>query len=242
MYRPVGRNVLSRRVSRPRYGGAQIPREVTVPQRPAVDAVVFDLGGVLIDWNPRYLFRKLFPDDEEMQHFLAEVCSPEWIARIDAGLSFTDAVAELSAVHPGHAAMIRAFHERWPEMVAGPIEPTVAILEELSRGKVRLFALSNWSAETFPLVAGSFPFLGAFEGVLISGHAGVAKPAPEIFRVFLGRFGLEAGRCLYVDDHQPNVDAAIAVGLDAMRFTDARVLRAELEDRGLLQPRTDAEP
>jgi len=204
--------------------------------RSARDVVVFDLGGVLIDWNPRHLFRSLFPPDgDEMERFLADVCSPAWIARIDAGEPFADAVADLCATHPEHESMIRAFRERWPETVVGPIEPTVAVLEELNAGGVRLFALSNWSAETFPLVAERFPFLGLFEGVLISGEAGYAKPAPEIFAGLLKRFGLDAERCVFVDDHGPNVDTARSLGFDAIRFVDSDDLRAELERRGLLE-------
>jgi 2-haloacid dehalogenase len=219
---------------------APIPQEGITPRRPTIDAVVFDLGGVLIDWNPRYVYRELFENDEgAMERFLADVCSPEWTARIDAGRPFAEAVAELSAVHPDDAALIRAFHERWPQMAAGPMEPTVTILDELRKSGVRLFALSNWSAETFPLVSGRFPFLEAFEGVLISGEAGFAKPAPEIFEVFLERFGLDAPRCVYVDDHQPNVNAAVALGFDGVRFTDAHDLRILLADRGLLDARAD---
>jgi 2-haloacid dehalogenase len=204
-------------------------------QRAARDVVVFDLGGVLIDWNPRHLFRGMFPPDgDAMERFLAEVCSPAWIARIDAGEPFAEAVADLCARHPDQDALIRAFHDRWPETVAGPIEPTVGIVEELEAAAVRLFALSNWSAETFPLVAGRFPFLRLFEGVLISGDAGYAKPAPEIFEHLLQRFGLDVERCVFVDDHEPNVEAARSLGFDAIRFADSDGLRAELERRGLL--------
>jgi 2-haloacid dehalogenase len=219
---------------------AQIPQEAITARHSTIDAVVFDLGGVLIDWNPRYVYRQLFEnDDEAMERFLADVCSPEWTARIDAGRPFADAVAELSAVHPDDDTLIRAFHERWPEMVAGPIEPTVMVLDELRMSNVRLFALSNWSAETFPLVSGRFPFLKAFEGVLLSGDAGFAKPAPEIFEVFLERFGLDAARSVYIDDSQRNLDSAVALGFDGVRFTDAGDLRIRLENRGLLDARAD---
>jgi 2-haloacid dehalogenase len=199
------------------------------------DVVVFDLGGVLIDWNPRHLFRSMFPPDgDEMERFLSEVCSPAWIARIDAGEPFAGAVADLCARHPEHEAMIRAFHERWPETVAGAIGPTVRVVEDLKAAGVRLLALSNWSAETFPLVAGRFPFLRLFEGVLISGDAGYAKPAPEIFEGLLEQFSLDVERCVFVDDHEPNVKTARSLGFDAIRFVDSDDLRAELERRGLL--------
>jgi 2-haloacid dehalogenase len=199
-----------------------------------ITAVAFDLGGVLIDWNPRHLYRKLFGTDEAgMERFLADVCTPHWNARLDAGRPFAEGVAELVAAHPEQARMIEAFRSRWPEMLGGPIEGTVAILRELRGAGLRTYALSNWSAETFTITKPLYPFLADMDGILISGEVGVGKPDPAIFREFLTRFGLAAGATVFIDDHQPNLAAAAALGLRAIRFTDPDRLRADLRNVGL---------
>jgi 2-haloacid dehalogenase len=199
--------------------------------------VIFDLGGVLIDWNPRYLYRGLFAgDDLAMERFLAEVCSPEWNHALDAGRPFAEAVAELSAAHPGHRERIEAYHRRWIEMVAGPIAPTVAILEELAAAGVPLWALTNWSSETFTLVRGdpAYAFLDRFRAIFVSGELRLVKPDPAIYRHVLESVGAAPHDCLFVDDAPRNVAAAEACGLRAHRFTDAASLRAGLEATGLL--------
>jgi 2-haloacid dehalogenase len=201
---------------------------------PTIDAVVFDLGGVLIDWNPRYLYRSLFDDAEEMEAFLRDVCSPEWIDATDAGVPFAEAVRELAERHPEHAERIRAYHTRWSETLGEAIDGTVRVLEELRTTDVGLYALSNWSTETFPVAAERFPFVRLFDGILISGEARSSKPSRRIFETFLARFGLSADRCVFVDDNAGNVDAAAGVGFDAIRFGSAEQLRRELERRGLL--------
>jgi len=205
--------------------------------RPPLSIVIFDLGGVLIDWNPRHLYRKLFRgDDEAMEHFLATVCTDEWNLMQDAGRPFAQAVAELQVAHPAHADLIDAYHSRWPEMLAGPIPGTVEILRELREDGVRLYALTNWSAETYPLAQSHFPFLDWFRGVVVSGHERVAKPDPRIFAILLERYGIEPGGAVYVDDNPRNVEAARTTGLHAIRFTSAAALRAELEALGVLRP------
>ncbi len=199
-----------------------------------ITAVAFDLGGVLIDWNPRYLYRKLFgADDAAMERFLADVCTPEWNARLDAGRPFAEGVAELSAAHPDQADLIAAFRLRWPEMLGGALEGTVEILRELRRAGLRTYALSNWSAETFPATRPLYPFLGEMDGILISGEVRIGKPDPAIFREFLTRFGLVAEATAYIDDHQPNVAAAAALGMKAVRFLDSARLREDLRAIGL---------
>jgi 2-haloacid dehalogenase len=199
-----------------------------------ITAVAFDLGGVLIDWNPRHLYRKLFGADETaMERFLAEVCTPAWNARLDAGRPFAEGVAELTAAHPDQADLIAAFQSRWPEMLGGAIEGTVAILRELRRAGLRTYALSNWSAETFVVTRPLYPFLEEMDGILISGEVRIGKPDPAIFREFLSRFGLAAESTAFIDDHEPNVAAAAALGMQAIRFVDPDRLRSDLRAMGL---------
>jgi len=199
-------------------------------------AVVFDLGGVLVDWDPRYLYRGRFEDEAAMETFLATVTTPEWNLTMDAGRPFAEAVADLSTHHPEHADHIRAWHLEWERMLGGPIEPTVELLAEIQAVGLRLFALSNWSAETFPIALQRYPFLGWFEGIVISGEEGVVKPDPEIFGILARRYGLEPRATILVDDLPRNVEAAAAAGFRAIRFTDAEALRAELAALGILPP------
>lgn len=200
--------------------------------RPAT--VVFDLGAVLIDWDPRYLYRTLFPGDEPaMERFLAEVCTPAWNHRQDEGRPWDDAVEELAAAHPHERAMIEAYRDRWDEMLGGPIEGTVAILRALRDAGVPLYALTNWSAETWPVARARFDFLGWFRGVVVSGREGVAKPDPAIYRTLLERYAIAPAGALFIDDREENVAAARTAGMDGIRFTGPAALRAELARRGL---------
>lgn len=200
-----------------------------------IDAVVFDLGGVLIDWNPRYLYRQLFDGDEAaMEKFLSEVTTQDWNAEQDAGRSWREAVDTLVAIHPDWRDLIVAYDERWPEMLAGPIEETVEILADLRREDVRLVALSNWSAEKFPIARQRYEFLGWFEAIVVSGDVGVAKPDPRIFRHLLERTGLAAASTVFVDDSPANVAVATEQGMTALLFRDPGTLRANLRDLGLL--------
>jgi 2-haloacid dehalogenase len=197
-------------------------------------AVVFDLGGVLIDWDPRYLYRKLLADEEAVEEFLATVCTPEWNAELDRGRPFAEGVAELVERHPAQAAAIAAYHERWPEMLGGEVPGAVAVLADLRAAGVPLYALTNWSAETFAITRGRFAFLEWFDGVVVSGQERVIKPDPRIFRLLADRFGLDPETTFYVDDSEANVAAARALGFDAVRFTGPERLRRDLEARRLL--------
>jgi 2-haloacid dehalogenase len=200
----------------------------------SVKAVVFDLGGVLIDWDPRYLYRKLLASEGEVEEFLATVCTPEWNAEQDRGRPFAEGVAGLVERYPVHAAAIAAYHERWPEMLGGDIPGTVEVLAELRAAGVPLYALTNWSAETFVIARERFEFLEWFDGVLVSGEERMIKPDPAIFELLLDRFGLDPGAAFYVDDSPANVAAAAALGFDAVRFHDPGRLRRDLAERGLL--------
>ena len=198
--------------------------------------VVFDLGGVLIDWDPRHLYRKLFPGDAAgMERFLAEVCTSEWNLRQDAGRSWAEATALLKAAHPADAAMIDAFRERWPEMMAGAIEGTVEILRELHAVGTPLYALTNWSDETFPVALERFDFLGWFQGIVVSGRERLIKPDPLVFRVLLERYELRAEDIAYVDDNSRNAAAATGLGMHGIHFTEPAALRRELAVLGLLR-------
>ena len=208
------------------------------PMRPTT--VVFDLGGVLIEWDPRHLYRQLFDDPDEMESFLAEATTAEWNAYQDAGRPWVEGVELLVAEHPQRRELIEAFHWRWPEMLAGEILGTVDVLADLRAAGVRLVALSNWSAEMFPVARERFDFLAWFEGIVISGEVGVNKPDRRIFDHLAEQFGVEPAAALFIDDSSTNVDAATALGFRAIQFTDAARLRRELERLGLL-PDTQAE-
>ena len=187
--------------------------------RPAPTVAVFDLGNVLIDWNPRHLYRKLFGGDAAaMERFLATVCTQAWNEQQDAGRSFVEAVEELCVAHGDKRALIEAWHRRFDEMMAGPIEGTVDILTALRTRGVPLYALSNWSAETYPVAERRFDFLSWFDGVLISGREGIKKPDPRIFTLLLDRFGLQPDAAVYIDDSPRNVAAAEACGIRAVHF------------------------
>jgi 2-haloacid dehalogenase len=197
--------------------------------------VVFDLGGVLLDWNPRYLYRKLFAGDEAaMESFLANVCTPEWNERQDAGRSFADAVAALLPRHADQAELIAAFGQRFDEMIAGSIDGTVAILAELKRAGLPLFALTNFSAETFRPQRRRFEFLSWFDGIVVSGEEGVIKPDPRIFRILLERYGITPEEAVFIDDNPANAAAAAALGIHGIHFRSPGLLRGELDAIGLL--------
>jgi len=199
--------------------------------------VVFDLGGVLIDWNPRYLYRKLFAgDDAAMEHFLANICTSSWNAQQDAGRSFAEGSASLKLEHPGHAELIDAWFQRHEEMLAGPISGTVEVLAELRARGVSLFALSNWSAETFPTAWKRFEFLQWFQGILLSGRVRLIKPDPRIFKLFFETFSINPAHSVYIDDVGRNAEVATRLGMHGIVFSDPTALRTELVKVGLLEP------
>ena len=205
-----------------------------------IDTVVFDLGGVLIDWNPRYLYRQLFDDEAAMEHFLAEVCTGAWNEQQDAGRPWAEAVATLSAEFPAHAPLIEAFHTRWEEMLAGPIPGSVDILAELKARGTRLYALTNWSHETFPVALERYAFLHEFDGIVVSGEERLIKPDPRIYQRLFERFGVDPTRAIYIDDARRNVDAAAALGMHAWWFQGAEGLRRWLASHGLVDAEATA--
>ena len=196
---------------------------------------IFDLGGVVVDWNPRYLYRKLFNGNETaMEDFLATVCTPSWNEQQDAGRSFTDGCDSLKRLHPDKAELIDAWFQRYDEMLGGEIPGTVEVLRELRSRKVPIYALSNWSAETFPIAVNRFECLRWFHGVLLSGEAKVLKPDRRIFEIFLHTFRIEPSRAVYIDDRRENVEAAMELGMRGIVFRDSRTLRAELTEAELI--------
>ena len=201
---------------------------------PSTTSVIFDLGGVLIDWDPRHLYRKLFADSKDMEDFLATVCTTEWNRAQDAGRPFAEGVALLSTRYPQWAAEIDAFQSRWPEMLKGAIDGTVCILKELQGVGLPLYALSNWSAETWPHAQDRFEFLDDFDGMVISGFEGVSKPNAAIYQILLDRYALESGGCLFIDDQLVNVEAARQLGMQSHHFSSPAGLRQVLIDESVL--------
>lgn len=200
----------------------------------SIDAVVFDLGNVLIQWDRDLLYRKVIPDPERRAWFLEHVTDMTWNEALDRGASFDDFVADLSGRHPDWAEEIAAYRDRWVEML-GPDDPAaVAIMRELKASGVGVYALTNWSAETFPFAQERFAWLEEFDGIIVSGREGLLKPEAAIFELLHTRFGLDLERCLFTDDGPGNVDGARAVGMHAEVWTGAEDFRAVLARFGLL--------
>ncbi len=199
-----------------------------------MDAVLFDLGKVLLDWDPRYYYRPFFANEETLEDFVQRVIAHEWYLEMDAGKPSGQAIAERSRAHPEYAELIARWKEGWPLMMRGAISGSVDILDELRRRGVRLYALTNFSRETWPLAKARFEFLSWFEDAIISGEHGIVKPDPRIFELAISRCRLDPARTTFVDDMPANVEAARACGLRAIQFTSPEKLRADLAAQGLL--------
>jgi 2-haloacid dehalogenase len=193
---------------------------------------VFDFGNVLLDYDPRHLYRKIFADAGRMEWFLREVCHSAWIRDLDRGRPFAEAVAERIAAHPDLAAEIRAFDTRWLETISGPIAASVAMVEALRRNRVPVYAITNFSAEKFAVAREVFPFLADFDGVVVSGDERLLKPDPAIYRLLLDRYGLAASDCLFIDDMFANVEAARGVGMHGHHFRHPDGLAEDLKRHG----------
>ena len=199
------------------------------------NTLVFDLGGVLIDWNPEYLYNKIIPDESERRWFLSTICTSDWNEQQDAGRSLQEGTEALVKKYPEHEAAIRAYYGRWKEMLGGPIHETVEIFRELkSRGRLKLYALTNWSAETFPVALELYEFLHWFDGRLVSGEEKVRKPFPEIYRLLIERFGIDPKKGIYVDDNIRNVLPARELGFTGIHFRTPALFREELKGLGVL--------
>jgi 2-haloacid dehalogenase len=201
---------------------------------PEITTVVFDIGNVLIEWDPRHLYRHIFATPEEIEHFLSTICTSAWNLELDRGKPFAEGVAELVARHPEQEAAIRAFDERWSEMAPGVVPGTLALMERLEARNVPLYAITNFSGEKFAVARLRFPFLDRFRGVIVSAHERLLKPERAIFELLLSRYRLKAQECLFIDDSAANVAGARAVGLAAYHFKDAAGLEQALVEHRLI--------
>jgi 2-haloacid dehalogenase len=195
----------------------------------SINTVIFDLGGVLIDWNPRHLYRKIFNTEEEVTWFLENVCTGEWNDQQDAGRSFEEATEELVQKFPDHEEAIRAWYGRWQETISGPIHGTVDLLKTIKdSGKYKLYALTNWSAETFPWALDNFEFLHWFEGIVVSGVEKTRKPFPDFYQILFDRYNINPAQAVFIDDNVKNVIGSREVGLPVIHFQTPDQLKEEL--------------
>ena len=200
-----------------------------------VETIIFDLGAVLIDWNPRYLYRKIFSTEKEIDWFLENICTSEWNDKQDAGRSFEEATEELIKKFPDHKVAIEAWYGRWQETITGTIPGTVEILKTLLESKkYKIYALTNWSAETFPVVLTHFEFLHWFDGIVVSGHEKTRKPFPEFFQILFDRHQVDPKSAVFIDDNRNNIVGGNAVGLTTIHFQSPEQLRNELTRLNIL--------
>lgn len=197
-----------------------------------VETIVFDFGGVLIDWNPRYLYRSVFKDEAEMEMFLTEICSPEWNAALDKGKPFKEGVAELIARHPEYAREIEMFDTHWEQMCGSVIEGTVEILHEAA-GRYPVYGLTNWSAEKFAIALPKYYFFKEFKGIVVSGIEKEIKPDKRIFEILIERYGITPEKTVFIDDSKPNIETAKRLGFRAVHFEKPENLRESLKALGV---------
>lgn len=198
-----------------------------------INTIIFDLGGVLIDWNPRYLFKKMFDSEEEMNYFFENIATFDWNEMQDGGRSIKDATNLLIAQYPDYEIFIRAYYGRWEEMLGGAIQGTVDILRALKQNNYKLFALTNWSAETYPIAIERFDFLQWFDDVLVSGKEKIKKPDPKIYQLTLERFKINPQQAVFIDDNLRNVKAAEKEGIASIHFQSVEQLRAILTEKNI---------
>ena len=200
-----------------------------------IQAIIFDFGNVLLEWNPRHVYRRYFPNDEAaMERFLQEVNFMDWNLQQDKGRPFAEGVAELSEQFPQYAELIQAYHDNWEHSIGHHIEGTIEIMRLLKQAGYRLYGLSNWSAETFPIAQKKYDFFGLLDDIVISGEVGAVKPEPEIYEILLERIGKPANQCLFIDDAQANIEAAQKMGFATIQFRSPEQLEQELRMLQLL--------
>lgn len=194
---------------------------------------VFDLGGVFIDWNPMYLFRKLFDTEREAQWFFDNICTPDWNLAFDAGELYAHGVTQKCAEHPKYWRQIQAFDQRWEEMTNGLFPGTIALHDELIAAGLPTYAITNFSWEKWGSMLGKWDFLERFDGVVVSGIEKIVKPDARIYEIFCTRYGVDAKNCVFIDDNVANVDGARKGGMQALHFTGPEKLRSDLIALGL---------
>jgi len=211
--------------------------KVMEPMEPgSIDAVVFDVGGVLIDWDPRHLYRKIFHDADWMETFLSEVCTPAWHSQHDLGVPFSTSIPALGTEHPEWADEIRAWADRFAEMWKGPVPGSVEVFAALraSDNRSPIYAATNWGSDNWKLAKTLFPFLEWFDGELVSADVGLLKPDPRLFELLMRRFRLTPSSTLYIDDNSENIKQACQTGFVVHHFTDADGLTRRLERLALI--------
>ncbi len=200
-----------------------------------IKAIIWDLGNVLIDWNPKYVFEELIPDELKRAHFFDHICTMEWNENQDAGYPIQQATEELVALHPEWREYIEAYYGRWKEMLGGPIDDTVTLFRQLKeQGRYQFYALTNWSHETFPVALERYDFLHLFDGRVVSGEEKLRKPDPRFYQLLLQRYQLNPEEVLFIDDNLRNVQAAEALGIRSIRFESPVQLKATLEQLGIM--------
>ena len=198
-----------------------------------INTIIFDFGGVLIDWNPRYMYRDEFEESAEMEHFLDEVCTDDWNLQQDKGRSLEEGTRILQDEFPEHAVKIRLYYDQWEKMIKGDIPQNVAVLQELKK-KYKLYGLTNWSAETFPIVFKRYRFFTLFDGIVISGVEKMIKPDKKIFELMLERYHLKAENSLFIDDNRNNIQVAKEMGFATIHVQEKTDLKTELHAMGLI--------
>ncbi len=200
-----------------------------------IHAILFDFGNVLLEWNPRYIYRRYFPDDEAaMEQFFQEVNFMDWNAQQDKGRLFADGVTQLSKEFPHYSNLIQAYHDNWKDSIGGSLDGTVEIMKRLKQAGYSVYGLSNWSAETFPLVRDKFSYFDLLDDIIISGDVGQIKPDPEIYEIALKRIGRPASECLFIDDALANIEQARRMGFAVIHFQSPEQLERELKSLRLL--------
>ncbi len=198
-----------------------------------INTIIFDFGGVLIDWNPRYMYRDEFEESSEMEYFLSEICTDDWNLQQDKGRSLEEGTRILQDKFPEHVAKIRLFYDQWEKMIKGDIPQNVTLLQKLKE-KYKLYGLTNWSAETFPIVFKQYSFFALFDGIIISGEEKLIKPDKKIFELMLERYHLEAKNSLFIDDNLKNIRAATELGFATIHVQENTDLKTELHALGLI--------
>jgi 2-haloacid dehalogenase len=209
-------------------------KKTSMPIHPTISTVIFDFGGVLIDWNPRYLYRKIFSSEEKTEWFLQHICHMEWNLQLDKGYPFAQGVEDLQAKFPEYREEIAAYHHRWPEMLGGEVPGTVDLMDTCRDSGYRILGLTNWSVETFQVASEKFPFLQKMEGIVVSGQEGMVKPDPGIYHILLNRYDLRPEQAVFIDDNKFNIEAAKLLGFHTIHFTTAEHLRHDLQQLAII--------